>query len=127
MKLIICGPWCTKLFELVINRDKPFKLHISRVNEDGRGAAQPQHTNYCNSNGPATAEGTNGFIPPDPIPAAGRFGRYGEGLVGQTSPAPLGVCFIGGGRGSFPLTNKTHLYEMLQYDLSLEILTYKYI
>lgn len=41
MKLIICGPWCTKLFELVINRDKPFKLHISKVNEDGRGAAQP--------------------------------------------------------------------------------------
>lgn len=72
MKLIICGPWCTKLFELVINRDKPFKLHISKVNEDGRGTAQPWHTNYTDSHG---LGGLSHRSAPPPL-TTGRFGRY---------------------------------------------------
>lgn len=85
MKLIICGPWCTKLFELVINRDKPFKLHISKVNEDGRGTAQPQHTNYSDSNGPGCCQKGAGWVyrtqSARPPLTAGRLGRYGEGVA----------------------------------------------
>lgn len=120
MKLIICGPWCTKLFELVINRDKPFKLHISKVNEDGRGTAQPQHTNYSGSNGPGCCGGRRvGLLHPICSPSShGREVWEVQRRGGQTSPAPLGVCFLGGVWGSFPLTDKNNLCETLQCYLS---------
>lgn len=117
MKLIICGPWCTKLFELVINRDKPFKLHISKVNEDGRGTAQPQHTNYSDSKGPSCCRGCWVGLSL-PICSNGREVWEVRRRGGQAPPAPLGVCFIGDGWGSFPLANKDCLCEMLQHYIS---------
>ena len=116
MKLIICGPWCTKLFELVINRDKPFKLHISKVNEDGRGTAQPQHTNYSDSNVPGCCGGCwVGLLHLICSPSSKSRELWAvQRRGGQTSPAPLGLCFIRHSWGSFPLTNKNRLYKTLQ-------------
>lgn len=117
MKLIICGPWCTKLSELVINRDKPFKLHISKVNEDGRGAARPQHTNYPDSSGPGCCGGHwvgSSHLIRSPSSNSREVWEV-QRKSGQTCPSPLGVCFTGDGLGSSPLTRKKCLYEMLQH------------